>query len=95
MALSANLSDKQLVDQGADLYQCSYTCTIVDELSNPILEETVSGAANRLNAEWKSIVAGQIATAVNGLLAKAADKITMDAKTAGLSDDVAALIGGV
>lgn len=94
MALTYQLTDKALTDQGSDLYQVSYTCTVYDEMSQEVLSDTVSGSANRQNVEWANIVANQIATAINVVMERAVQQLAMAAKTEGLADVIAAALGG-
>jgi hypothetical protein len=94
MNLTYQLTNPQLTDQGSDLYQISYTCTVVDEMSEEVLSDTVSGSANRYNAEWNTIVAGQISTEINALLERAEERLQMLSKSKDIAATIAAVMGG-
>lgn len=94
MALTYTLTDKQLTDQGQDVYQASYTCTVYDERSEVVLTGTVSGAVNKYSATWADGVATQIAGEINVLLERAEQHTEIAAKTDGLADKITALVGG-
>lgn len=94
MALKYALSNKQITDLGGNVFQCSYTCTVSNELDVEVLTEQVAHAVNKDNSEWANLISAEIATQINGLLDKANDLLVVDKKTDGIADNIAARVAG-